>query len=430
MRKLKDEKKCIFEEINKGELIFLTLFTFLICALYQIGQYNLLSYLSLIIIVFFCFYRSHMSLGVYIISNLYISQILSTRIQIGVLVLILGLMILKCKNNRFNRNDIFALAFFTTIISVSSLVGISINISIAILMFLDIVAYIVIHRYCSKCNISSIIFSYFICAIGLNITVLINYFTGDINSLIYGRLNFEGDIKTLAILSAIPLSFILTTRMENKKIFNIKINKLLVSLVAVLYATTIFLTAARGVILALIIGIIIQYLISKNKGRSIKFLLILCIVILILYSVSIDSTNFRIERVFDFDEYASANGRTQIWAHYISTIYGEGILNIFFGIGPGDVARISESGNYAHSTFLDFFFSYGLFGFVSICWFEIFNLKKIYASKERYLLSITAILIVIYLGHGTAANTTLFIIQSLIMCIAERSNEKECVEKK
>lgn len=238
------------------------------------------------------------------------------------------------------------------------------------------------------------------------------------NNLYAGRLALGDDIKTLSFICAIPLSFYIYSYIAGCKIFaNEKgwIARILSLFSVVILIGVLFMTLARGVFLAFGIGTILLLLLSKKKSKSIYFLVITIVILFFVIQYAESLNLFRIERLMDTEQYESGNGRTEIWTHYIDKLFQMGPQYVLFGIGPGNVARISTLEFYAHSTILDYFFSYGLLGITTFLLVEIIVLRKLYKKKGYIPFVIAVTFILAYATHGGAANIEMFILQGLLV---------------
>ncbi len=114
------------------------------------------------------------------------------------------------------------------------------------------------------------------------------------------------------------------------------------------------------------------------------------------------------------------NGRTDIWNYYWGLIRDGGLIHILFGLGPGDIKRLSYTMNmYSHSTYLDIVFSYGLVGGAFMVGGIIAAIIKTVKSKSIVLIAALAGLFTNYFSHGTVANFTFYIILALIVGTSE-----------
>lgn len=86
---------------------------------------------------------------------------------------------------------------------------------------------------------------------------------------------------------------------------------------------------------------------------------------------------------------------------------------VLFGVGPGRISRISNIGYYAHSTILDYFFSYGLVGLFLFLCFELIVLKSLFYNKIVFVIAATFLMT--YSTHGSAANIEMFLLQGILM---------------
>ena len=416
--------KYMFDISDKKDFVFLLLFTLIITILCELEQTLLLSIITIVVCLLNLYKKPYISLSTYIVGNNYIYQELGGIVQMGVLILILISMFLKRDNEKIKFSNLVIIFISLTIIIFSSLNGIEPDYSMALIMFTCVLSFVIIRSYFSNNNkISTIIFSFFLSGVSLSLTVFIDYFIKKMDLLKFGRLSINGDIKSLASAAAISLAIIIASKMDGKKVFNVEGSFFIEIICAILLITIIFLTSARGIILALILGFIIHFLFSKHKGKSMKYILLIAFASIILFTTTVDLSAFRTSRLIDFSEFGSANGRTDIWIYYIDKIKNAGFIYVLFGIGPGEIARISNTDLYAHSTFLDYFFSYGIIGFTMMISFQLYIFVKLKNNKTTFLITIFFIIVIMNLTHGIAANLTLYMIEGILLAYTEQKQE-------
>lgn len=280
---------------------------------------------------------------------------------------------------------------------------------VCLLMF-----YVVFNMF-SPHELPVIIWSYICCSL----MIIAYIFTGGLDAFSgEGRLSFGEGSKTLAMVCAIPLAFVLYTTMSKKALFaNYKsffFRIVTIALIPILLMT-IMATGARAVLLAFWVGIILNHF---SQGGGVKKFIPLAAVILLAYVAFNFITEldiFRMERFLAFEEYSSGNGRTDIWSHYFNKMSEMGIETVLFGAGPGNIIRISNIGYYAHSTFLDYYFCYGLVGFAMLCICEYKSFKFMYDKNQLIPMIVVATIFICNTTHGSAANTGFFMLQALMM---------------
>ena len=114
------------------------------------------------------------------------------------------------------------------------------------------------------------------------------------------------------------------------------------------------------------------------------------------------------------------NGRTTIWLYHFQQMEKKGLYRYLIGVGPGNIARIGEIERYAHSTFLDFFFCYGLIGFVTMLYTQVRVFARIIKCRSVACAAMLVFAITMYLTHGGAFNQTLFTLEVILILLAEK----------
>lgn len=383
--------------------------------------------LTLLIIIISAFKNPFVCLALYIISSLFISEIFPAYVSVFLLATISSLLFFKHpKIIRKFKAGVLLLSGICIII-LSYIGGYKSNVNAAILMALCMITVLILYNcedIMTDVDISTFVWAYICQAFTISIYFAGKLFNGGL-SYTYGRLSFSGDIKTVSIIVSIPLVLILCTKLERKKLFQNFDFGVWAYAIVLLFSVILIATAARGMILAVLVAVVVQALFTKNKKSIIiKLLPIVCFLMLFIIS-NLDNPSLRISRLFEESEFASGNGRIEIWGTYTSTIFNSGLHRILLGMGPGEISRIGNSGYYAHSVFLDFFFSYGLMGFVTVTICETKLLLTAIKSKDIIITSLMVSLIIMYSGHGSCASTSLFILQIVLYIISKRRNTYE-----
>lgn len=221
-----------------------------------------------------------------------------------------------------------------------------------------------------------------------------------------GRLEFEGSVRELANGLVFPIFVWVTDRLEKKR--SSSFPKYIENFCAVLFATLLLMTLAKGAIFSLAMAIVLFALISHRINS--KFIII-AIVITALFSV------VQIYAGFDFSRFSERNydlnGRTLIWSFYFDKLSLRGDLGFLLGFGPGNVNRIAPDeylGHYyAHSTYLDFFFSYGAIGFLLILSLISHIYIRAHKAKDCFGQVFLLLIILTFSVTGASTNTQLFV---------------------
>lgn len=364
-------------------------------------------------------------LGIYITSNLYIGAVFTGTMQVLIKVYI-SLMLFR-KNYKMIHHlkyGIFFLASIATVI-ISYCTGIDSNGNVAILM-LNIIFMIEVLANLKTDdiikNIPMLVWAYVCCAISMSMYTGLSMIMSKNTAQVYGRIAFDGDIKTLATVMAVGIAILLCSIMEGKRLFgNYRMSVLNYTLLLI-FSLILLLTAARGVILALIISFIFFFVFSKEKQRSIIKILPFVLFTVMIVLTYMDNPNFRIDRLFKNEEYTTMSGRTEIWVTHFKAIVDSGPVHIILGAGPGNINRISKIKWYAHSTFLDFFFSYGILGAGLLLYLELHFLIKFIKERNACVIAIYVLSIVMYSTHGSSANDYMFLLQIVLLYITKYLN--------
>lgn len=404
---------CFCEIKNKKKWIFL-LFAIAVGGLYALKQIALLRFLILGSVAIAIFYDPAMAMGLYIISADTVSNIFPSVIHIAIIAVVCCSFTAHGLRYARQCREFLVLACFCASIAISSMAGFNPNFNTGVILFFCVYYYMMIVNIRDKEKCAVIAWSYYCAAIGMVVYILFTALRGG-EVIKYGRLSFGGDIKVVSEAMVYPLALILGQYISSEEIFHGFPKRKSNLVMGAVFGIVLILTLARGIMLALMIAFLIEFLYVTRKSATFVRILPVAIFAVGVILLSMDSGTFRIQRLFESDEFLNGNGRTDIWKYYIELIIDRGPLSVIFGIGPGSIARISNTGLYAHSTYLDFFFSYGLVGFIQIIVLQMRSIVGAIRTRKLPLIGLIITCFVLNITHGSAANVNLFIIQGLIM---------------
>ena len=197
-------------------------------------------------------------------------------------------------------------------------------------------------------------------------------------------------------------------------IINRKINILLkvVFLTLVIAGVvTIVLTYSRGVIIALTLSTVVLLFLGMRGNR--RALLVGIVVVVSLAYV------FASDIIIDYDRMGAnlegGNGRTDIWKFFYETMSKAGIFRLLFGCGPDGLTTLSQNATYAHSSILDYFFSYGVFGFAFISYILISVFLKIRKLNNSFYTGLFILNFFMFITHGNHSEPLFLYLLSLCM---------------
>ena len=378
--------KNVFGKLNKGEIITMIVFSVL-CFFFAInGQGELLVALTLLFSCLGFFNHLGMALGAIIIAGSFVTQLSTGFFYALSYVPFLLASFYKMVNKGLGAKPFVAFVFGLVLVFLSYLLGVEPDIIVLLLQIISMAVFYTISSSFNQNDVAIAVFSY-LCS-GLLMFLFIN--TGGLLSNIdSGRLfdNFAGK-KYIRIVDIVLI---------------------------VIFLLIIFMTLARGLMLALVIGVVLLSLLTKKSGKSI-FIIVIGAVLAILVFNYVESLDvFRTERLFATEEYSTGNGRTGIWEHHFREISSLGSRYVVLGIGPGNVERVSMIEGYAHSMILDYYFSYGILGFLFFVIVEIVTLKRMFKRSNIIPFVVVVTYLIAYSTHGGAANPPFFILQGLML---------------
>lgn len=420
--------KAVFEDLNKSAGYILTAYSIL-CFLLIIGGQTDFVVVLMLLFSFLGFWGHYgIALGAIIISGPFISELSSGYISILPYIPFSISVFVKMLQRRINPKPFGILFFCFLLVFMSYLFGYNPDSVYLLLQIVCIFLFYTISQSFSRKDVSITIFSY-ICS---GLLVLLFMYSSDITTYYSetGRLGFGEHVKTLAFICAIPMVFLLFSLLNRSYLFSNMTKttyKIIDVVLLFVFLLAILMTLARGLLISVALGTLIMLIVSKKSGRTILGVLITFFLVIQAYSYVESLDVFRTERLFAYDEYASGNGRTEIWLEHITSMKELGARYVFWGVGPGNISRISNTDAYAHSMILDFFFSYGTIGFLTFIIIEIVTLKKLFDKTNTIPFVVILVFLIAYSTHGGAANMTFFILQGLMLAY---SNPKDILSPK
>lgn len=416
-----DGRPSILDSLRSKEIIALSLFSVVCLFLSLRGQSMILVALSFLLAVIYSIKNRAISLAVAIIAVPLYGENVSGYFQIlAYMPFVVSSLFKALYLNGYKKNWV-VLSCCLLLVVFSTLFGYEID---YIMLCIQIVAMAVLFCICVVFlphDVPVVVFAYFCCA--LEVCAFI-FMDGIDNHLIYGRMTYGENVKDLAFFCGIPLSFLLYSYLDGQNLFanNYNIIATIIKLfVTVLLVAVVFMTLARGLFLAFGLGSIVLLFLSKNKAKT-YFLLFIALVFVVYLSHYITSLDlFRVERLMEAEDYSTGGGRTDIWIHYLNKINDMGFQYIILGTGPGNISRISNIEFYAHSTILDYYFSYGIIGLIAFIFVEILILRKLYYDSNKIPFVIALTFIIAYSTHGGAANMNLFMLEALLVASVKKN---------
>lgn len=332
---------------------------------------------------------------------LYTLNTVAFAIGMGVIVFLLFFKSL----GKISGNEVFILICTIAVMALSYHYGKDPQILSALLTLSNILLYLLlILSFRTEVDFKNIVDAFWMGSIiiaGCTLFSIYKEGSGDAN-----RLGFDGNVRELANVLVFPLYLKITDLLERKHSSSIPLS--IENVYTTLFIVLLLLTMSKGAIFALFCAIIAYSILAhKINGRFI--LIVFSVVILFTILINYAGVDFsRLgERNYDL------NGRTLIWSFYLEKLVARGDFALLLGFGPGNVNRIAPDEYlgrfYAHSTFLDFLFSYGILGFTQIVTF-IFLLYKYTRHAKNYFGQAFLLLVVLtFATHGASTNVQLFI---------------------
>lgn len=420
----------LFKGIKYSDIIVLCLYSAASLFLSLTNQSAVLVAFSLAISLVYIFTNQGMSFAILVIATPFLDELSSGFYVFLVYVPFVVVTLFKALTNKKDGKITVVYILCVFLVLFSFLIGYDTDAITLFIQFVSMTIFYSVWKTFTEKDVPVVAFAYICSALAVLAYIWLNGFE---DSIVFGRLTFGENVKRLTFICAIPLSFSIYSYIGRLSVFenlNSTIYKLIQLFVTLILIVAVFMTLARGVFLALGIGVIVLLMFSKNKTKTYFFFLIAALIVFYIsqYISSLDM--FRVERLMELEEYSSGNGRTEIWSHYINRISEMGPQYVIFGVGPGNVSRISNIEFYAHSTFLDYYFSYGIVGLITFLSIEGAMLMKLYKAKNKIPFVIAVAFLFAYATHGGAANLEMFMLQSILVAnVNIEKNENLCITK-
>ncbi len=221
------------------------------------------------------------------------------------------------------------------------------------------------------------------------LTVLIQQIINPLSFLEEGAILNSKDVATAI---AVPV-FLFVWIVINERLS--MIIKVLLLVLATLGLITIISTYSRGVLISLFVSILYA-LFAGIRNKNFLIIIVASVLVIAYFSLA--------DVVVDYDRISAnlegGNGRTEIWRLFFQEIWNLGPSRVLFGCGPGGQIELSIDNTYAHSAILDYFFSFGLFGFSFIIYILSSVLARLIRSKSRFFIGLYILNIFMFSTHG------------------------------
>ena len=276
-------------------------------------------------------------------------------------------------------------------------------------------------------NMPTVVMGYIAAGISISLYLITSMAAGA-NVTSFRRLSFEGNIKSISTIVAIGLMFLIISLISGKRLFSNAGGLVITIILLVMFISVLVLTVAKGVLYSVVAGTAVYLIFSKKTmGKMLRVLPILIISAVFIF-VMMQSKMFNIQRIFEED--ASFSGRTTIWNAYFDYIESNGFIRYFIGVGMGTLIDISGTTYYSHSTFLDFFISFGLIGFCTMLYTQFRVIMRIISFRSAACFAMLFFAIMMYTTHGAVNNPTFFTFEVILIFLAEREyNERTAQEE-
>jgi hypothetical protein len=228
------------------------------------------------------------------------------------------------------------------------------------------------------------------------------------------RLQFEDNVRDMANGIVVAVYIWIISIISGKKYGHLPVR--IQNIIGAVSTLLLILTLSKGAIIALIFGIVVYAVLAKKTNVSL-------IIIAILFALLVYF--FQTTGLVDFGRFLQRNndlnGRTRIWMFYAEKVFSRGIKGVLFGLGPGNVTRVAVGEYlgkyYAHSVILDFFFSYGLAGFVSYILLVVFTASSAIRKRNEVGIGLLVMIHASYFVTGASTNTQVFLTIYYIICL-------------
>ncbi len=313
-------------------------------------------------------------------------------------LLLWGISFIPLYKTKFYFKDFALFVVATVFFSLSYYLGVNSDRTSLFMQIFAVVSYIMIFSEVSDESTAKLIFSSFIIAAGIVTFDTLMTLVMNPQMLAGQRLTYNNSVRALANILTLPLYLFGYSICANNSIYQ-KYKKSVIT-GTVVFSILLLLTYSRGNIIALVIvlGLVSLYLLPQRFNRV---LVLLVIVMVGVMMIAVTET-VNIEFLTNSD---TATARVDIWSFYIEKVISGGWKRIVFGYGPGDIRRLFSgeylSRYYAHSTFFDYFFSYGLIGVSIVLTMVLFSIREISKYKSIFNRGLLFLVIIMFIPFGT-----------------------------
>jgi hypothetical protein len=354
---------------------------------------------------------------------------MASNIYAGVLLLLIVIITaLKSFNRLFFFKNFFLLIGVLLFVIASYFLGYKSSPETLILLITVLFYFYYFLIYLNNYGINFTISIFFITSASFILYILLQIFFGVGIYQTFNRLNFNDNVKLLAEYIVIPLFFLTIAFLSNRRVFGQKKINIGYFFYYFTLLIILILTVSRGTIFAYIISIFI-YILSENLlnnkiNNNTLFFFFSMLIFSIVSSIYIVQSELLVLFINNTDGF---NGRTDIWISYINKFLNFDLVNLFFGIGPGDVRRIAVFDSfgryYIHSVFIDAFISFGFFGFFTIITFVFLPFRKAILNKNSLAISLSTLTILLFFIHGSITYRMFYILMGIVYFLSYSKRE-------
>ncbi len=302
------------------------------------------------------------------------------------------------KGTGIKQKDAFFLAACLVVFTLSFVFGIDSGyMQIFFQMMLMITVLII--KNASEKDVKLIFYTAIIAGVLVTIITAIGYFRGTAVYHVY-RLTYDDSVRTLGNCIAFSTVFYAYKTINQDP--NTK-NRKVADIVLFLFCIGVsLLSYSRGSILAVVVAII--YLVLKKLQKPSFGKIAGVILFGIGFFVVVNYLELNFEKL---NNIKTGYDRIEIWSYYIKRIFDGGFKTITFGFGPGDLKRLTVGTlyqYYAHSTILDYFFSYGILGIILVLYMMISSVRNTFYKKSILTSAIFILTVLLFIPFGSRNN--------------------------
>lgn len=296
--------------------------------------------------------------------------------------------------------------------------GVQAQLTTAVLQVMTLMTYVTVSRAYIKDKNTLISTAIILMGAYVSCTVLIQLVTDSAIILANKRLTFEGSVRALSNALAFPI-FVIFGKLILPKKEKLGIGKLcLLILTLLLMVGLLVATYSRGVLIAVIVAV--AYLVlAQFRHLSLRQMFVYVVVFSVVAAFLL---NVRLDTDLILTGISDGNGRFEIWSFFFEKMGQNGLLGYLFGLGPGDILRISQGtvqdGMYSHSVLLDYIFSYGILGGCLLVYMIGRAFIAAVKSKDSMSIGLLILTVTAYATHGNASSEDFHILLGLVYSMA------------